>query len=145
MSHLFDTLLKAEFTLSKTGAGANCAISGTGAGTIYNAYTIVSGVAGKIFVPVFAVNKYVFSGAPYTGGGNIYLVYSGATTVLVLSAENSFGGSSDKNCVCVCAANTVDWRTGQGMQVQGGAAFTDNGGTANGTGNFSVYYYELTP
>lgn len=139
-------LKKASFTLSKDGTGANCAIVGSGATSLYNGYEIVSLVTGKILVPLYAVCHYVYGGAAYTGGGNITVTYNGNVTALSsISAANSFGGISNKNYVAIVAGSTIDWPISKWITVQCATAFTDDSGLATGTGVFTVYYYEITP
>jgi hypothetical protein len=142
-------------TLSADGTGADCAIVGNAANSLghANGCTIVTGVAGKVIIPIAFYVEYTRVTASYTGGTGTTFYYgatSGAGGAIGSGANTLFVAASSTEFLEQINDTMNSGALGGGL-VKGAAvilastvAYTQPG-TAAGTAKATVVYYELTP
>lgn len=136
----------ATITLNKDGAGADCAIVGTGAGALGHAEgcELVAAVAGKFAHPLQWYMTHDFVTAAYTGGSSLLTRYNdiAADIMVPVAAGAALTAAEDRYVLAVRDDQTIVLTAspvGAALQLSAASAFT-NPGTAAGTATIVVQY-----
>lgn len=140
-------------TLSATGAGADGAIVGSGAGALNHAagVTLVAAETGVLLLPYQLIVKYTYATAAYAGGGNVNVYWNNAALSANLYTSNIFTDTGSNMMVSMAAnqavleqtSNTPDDLVGKALILRSTAAYTNAGG-ATGTASVTLLYRKIT-
>jgi len=105
---------------------------------------VVSGVAGKILIPIMATFNFTVGNTQYQGGGNSQIKEeTSLENLCVINASQTFlNGATSFITSMLCNTAVIKRVVGKGMVYSNiNAAFT----TGNGTAVLKVVYCEFTP